>query len=68
MVKNIWAKIVVMLKQCCKCVTGALDVCRLQIKKLHRSFFIVSVVFPLICFMTVYQVPDGEISHGSAVG
>ena len=35
----LWSKIVVMLKQCCKCLTGALDVCRLQIKKLHRSFF-----------------------------
>ena len=57
-----------MLKQCYKCLTGALDVCRLQIKKLHHSFFMASVVFPPICFMTVYQVSDGEISHGSAVG
>ena len=43
-----------MLKQCCKCLTGALDVCRLQIKSYTVPFFIVSVVFPLICFMTVY--------------
>ena len=39
-----------------------------KFKSYTVPFFIVSVVFPLICFMTVYQVPDGEISHGSAVG
>ena len=33
-----------MLKQCCNCLTGVLDVCRLQIEKLHHLFFIVSVV------------------------
>ena len=46
---NLWSKIsgqklYLRLKQCYKCLTGAFDVCRLQIKKLHHSFLIVSVV------------------------